>query len=200
MFQTRQEVKWQKKRFLKPYFVCFRTFHIIDLLILRYHKRSITRKCNHCVFSLFQNNPVVQWSALNWSCDLRANVRPWKKLHGEGTTYIHTNKHMDIATTGPTGENPVNCEWWPGKYFMHPSSRGFAWIMYCTFHKAGFNSHHPIGIQTFDSAHFFMWAGVQRMCKLFFNTFLEDYRIQIVNIERQQIIVLFFISCIIIYV
>ena len=36
-----------------------------------------------------------------WSCDLRANERPQKKLHGEGTdtqTDTQTDKHRDSMT------------------------------------------------------------------------------------------------------
>ena len=35
-----------------------------------------------------------QWEAGIWSCDLRANERPRKKMHGKGTS----NRHTDIAT------------------------------------------------------------------------------------------------------
>ena len=33
---------------------------------------------------------IDHWEAWNYSCDLRANERPWKKLYGEGTRYIWT--------------------------------------------------------------------------------------------------------------
>ena len=54
-----------------------------------------------------------QWEAWNWSCDLRANERPWKKLHPMAQTYtqtdILTNGHGDSMTNsaqrGQVGEN-----------------------------------------------------------------------------------------------
>ena len=52
------------------------------------------------------------------SCDLRANERPWKKLHRKGTRYIHTyNIWTDIATTRPNRPSgPIRWKytylWW----------------------------------------------------------------------------------------
>ena len=45
---------------------------------------------------------------LRVTCDIRANERPWKKIHGEGTyiyinTYIHTWTLRLLDRTGPEG-------------------------------------------------------------------------------------------------
>ena len=64
-------------------------------------------------FKLFW--PLVdQWEAGIWSCDLRANERPWKKLHYEGTDRHISHPWTDIATTRknlPKGRFFENIEW-----------------------------------------------------------------------------------------
>ena len=46
------------------------------------------------------------WEAWNWSCDLRANERPRKKLHSMAQTDRHTHtqieRQTDMATLWPT--------------------------------------------------------------------------------------------------
>ena len=54
--------------------------------------------------------PEGQWEAGIWSCDLRANERPQKNLHGNGTLNRHTHTHTDSVTTRPT--RPRGPSWW----------------------------------------------------------------------------------------
>ena len=53
--------------------------------------------------------PEGQWEAGIWSCDLRANERPKKKLHGKGTNR-QTHKQTDMSTLWPT--RPRGPSWW----------------------------------------------------------------------------------------
>ena len=54
-----------------------------------------------------------QWEAANWSCDHRANERPWKKSHGKGTntqmtTHKQTLRLLDqLVPEGRVGENYI---------------------------------------------------------------------------------------------
>ena len=53
------------------------------------------------------NHHHHQWEAGIWSCDLRANERPKRKLYSMAQTYIHTYIHMNMATIWPTRPSAV---------------------------------------------------------------------------------------------
>ena len=46
---------------------------------------------------------------------------------------------------------------------MRPLSKGYAYIFHLLFCQAGMNSHHPIGIQTFDVGYFFLGEGKKKL-------------------------------------
>ena len=50
-----------------------------------------------------------QWEAGIWSCDLRANERPWKKLHPMAQTSGHGDS-MTNSAHGPSGAELVKTE------------------------------------------------------------------------------------------
>ena len=76
--------------------------HTVQTVVFPSRKSTVCTVCG-CFFitSVASEAPlrfrvqIYQWEAGVWSCDLRANERPWKKLHRKGTTRKQTHRHCD---------------------------------------------------------------------------------------------------------
>ena len=103
------------------------------------------------------------WEAGIWSCDLRANKRPWKKLHSMAQTYIHAYRHGNSMTNsaqwGRVGEKLMHQTY--GAWWHIAQKYRSSWIIRKTiFQSVSFYKNIPFCgqfLRTFFCGHF-LWS------------------------------------------
>ena len=74
------------------FWYCFKCIHFVWGVSKKQHKNVWAEGVNYFL-SFFggeggaEGGREDQWEAWNWSCDMRANERPWQKLHRMAQTY-----------------------------------------------------------------------------------------------------------------